>query len=660
MMSVKNGLDSLAFNFFPLDETLDFSGRKPLFNIMVQTGNNNQELKLLKSADFCIKEINSSEGRIAVSYETPYGEGGSIRARVFLEQKELEVTVSLRVEAEGNFCIRQVQFPYVEYDSVSHFDSLMMSSPWGDNIQRPVKTIKQYCLGKSSDFWIYDYIQCGEDEVIYTYPSIMAMQYMALHNKARAVYIGCYSTASDTMTFNAKVLGKTTLALSVNHYPFLEDGTWESPLCGFAILQGDWHAAADLYASHMQHQFVPPDLPAWMKDEKDGFHGWLGIMMRLEGQEPRFRFKDLPVVYQKAAELGLNTLQIAGWTYDGFDTLYPDFDFDPKLGTQEELRKAMDDIKAMGGHAILYINGRLVDGNSNFYKNGGERSVCLDAEGNPYIERYNTSAEFRIACPACNDYISYVAGRVKRIAGDFGAHAMQVDQISCNYAYFCHDSAHEHTTPANNYLPGIEKELKAIRKVHKALNPDFFVWCEGCHERFGQFYDINQGHGEEFTWQIGESVPEQFQYNYPDYLVTGISGSFQQLCHTYSQGKPFDFYIEALEDPAFVELAKKLVAVRKSRPEYFLRGRFRDNAGLEVHEGIRAFAIEGKDGKGLLVNLWLPGAESGSRCTAVLKNPKPGWKSFTVYPESLQLKENGDYLLVEWYGPVATMVFQAE
>ncbi len=645
-------MNKLSYRFPPFSEEIEFTENRPLFRLYLN-GDQENPAGVLKPGDFGPPLVETAGETTSLTYRK-----SGLTVTVKLTRRTDQVTGSISLESDGAFTLRRVQFPCVAWHFVSHVDSLLMSTPWGDNIQRPTKTISEFCLLDKS-YWVHDYIKRGRNEVIYTYPSILSMQYMVLHNKARSLYLACYGTGSDTITLNAKVLGRMSLELSVNHYPFLERGSWQSPECAFSLLEGDWHRAADLYSSRMKGKFRDPDVPSWMKDPARGWHGWAEIMMHREGEEPLYRYKDLPDIYRRVRETGLNTLQIAGWARRGFDTMYPDFDVDPELGTEEELRQAMDEIKAMGGHAILYTNGRLVDPRSRFWQEGGSKAVCVDEKGRPYIERYNTSAEFRIACPACGEYREHLAEKIGRICGSFGAHACQVDQISCNFGYFCFDKSHPHPTPSSNYLPGVEAQLRKIRETHKSINPDFFVWCEGCHERFGQFYDVEQGHGEEFTWQMGESMPEQFKYHFPGRIVTGMSKDLQQLCHSYCQGKPFDVqYATLIKDPVFTGLLKSFIETRKKYPEYFLLGRFKDNVGLTVNDGVRVFGIENGRGEGLLVNLWIRGAQPGQACEAYLKNPRPGKRMKPVFPASLSLSSSGQWLELNWQGPVATVIFE--
>ena len=172
-------------------------------------------------------------------------------------------------------------------------------------------------------------------------------------------------------------------------------------------------------------------------------------------------------------------------------------------------------------------------------------------------------------------------------------------------------------------------------------------------------YDVNQGHGEEFTWQLGESYPEQFRYTFPDRIVTGMCRSPQMLAYTYAQGKPFDVEgWQACEDPDFMRLLTLLVGMRKALPRFFHRGIFRDNVGLICDRDTRAFGILDEAGKELLINLWKQGAELSTKSHAHLRMPA-GYQTYTLqYPSDLEVSTSGDWLEISFTGPVASLIFR--
>ena len=647
----------ISFSFTPFSKGIELGGNVPVFRLSVTLGAE-EERSEWSSESFSMEGCHKDGQKLVCKY-TRQEEQGRLLVTVSMDQQQKEVLSTISVQAEGHIQVRDVRFPYLSCPQVEYFDNLLMSGPWGDNIQRPVKAIKEYCAAKPGGSWVYDYVQAGEDEVSYAYPSILSMQYVVLHNPSRSLYLASYSEGPETITFHAASTGKTSLALSIGHHPFLENGTWTSPTCSFALLEGDWHVAADLYASHMRPAFPASTPPAWMRADETGWNGWIGLLMRFEGEAPLLRYEDLPPLYEKLRSSGLTTLQVAGWLNNGHDTRYPDFYHDPVLGTEEDLKDAISRIHDMGGRVILYTNSRLVDPASDFFARGGHACVCLKEDGTPYVETYNTSASFQIACPSCKAYRDHFQDQLYRLIKQYGADAIQMDQISCNLAVFCHDKTHDHPTPATNFLPGLTAQLSDVRAIHKELNPDFFVWCEGCHERFSMHYDVNQGHGEEFTWQLGESYPEQFRYTFPDRIVTGMCRSTQMLAHTYAQGKPFDVEgWQACEDPDFMRLLTLLVGMRKALPRFFHRGIFRDNVGLICDRDTRAFGILDEAGTELLINLWKHGAALSTESHAHLRMPA-GYQTYTLqYPSDLEVSTSGDWLEISFTGPVASLIFR--
>lgn len=568
--------------------------------------------------------------------------GGEIRVEVVFEEQGPEVAGRIVVDNGSRLEIRRARFPNVTSAPVYPRDRLLFSTPWGDDIEGPVRHIHERRDG----------------EMEYAYPSELAMQYAVLYNPGRSLYLAGYSAADETWGLNARVVHGNRLRLACVWQPFLGRGRWESPPTGCAVLGGSWHPAADLYRKRMAGVFPPPRRPAWMSE---AFHGWVQVGMKFEGRDPVYRFRDLPGVYRRAHEAtGLTVMHVFGWAGRGHDTLYPDYDANPELGTEDDLRSAMDAIGALGGRAILYTNARLIDPDSRFAReHGGDAARCLREDGGVYEEFYGTSSKTCVACPGAPAYREYLVGQVEKIITRYGAHAVQLDQVSCNKALPCFSRDHDHETPSTNFLPGYDTLLRDLRRRHTELDPAFFTWAEGVHERFGGLYDVNQGHGEDFTWQAGRSVPEQFAYTHPGAIITGTCLTPWHLCWVHGQGKPFDFHLAWMDDPAFARLVRSLLAVRKQYAEYFLRGVFRDSLGLSVvGDGVRAWRIDRGDGQGSLVNLWIPGNEPGDAAAATLTDLDSGRKVRPVYPDRVKVSREHGWVRVSWDGPLATLIWE--
>ncbi|MDR0472689.1 MAG: DUF6259 domain-containing protein [Treponema sp.] len=564
------------------------------------------------------------------------------------EKKDRETVSILEIEISGDYTLYSVKFPIVKTCEGAVFDNLLVSSSWGDNIERPAKTIMDLWSSSTVKF-AQDTILYVENEVCYTYPSIMAMQYMVLYNAAKSLYIASYDTGGSTKTYHAKALNKFDLELSVGHYPFVKDGKWVSPECSIAESGGGWHKGAELYASRMSGVYPAPDYPEWMRDS---YHGWTEFVMKYEGKPLKFKFSDLPGMYNEVNKnTGMNHLFIAGWMDDGHDTNYPNYMPHEPGGTPADIKAGMEAIGKMGGRVSFYTNSRLVDNKGVYYNNGGKNAVCANEDGKDYTESYGTKFVYAVACPGCREYIEQMCKVTRRLAGEYGVHGMFTDQISCNFAPFCHNPNHWHTTPGNNFLPGIDKLLAEIRRTHKEINPDFHTFAEGCHERFNRYYDVNQGHGEDYTWQIGKSMPEQFSYTYPDRIVTGLCNDKRQMYHAMAQFKPLDIKPSCYADKSNHKPLRDYIALREKYRQFFLHGRFIDDEGFAYTNNTRLFASRAEDGS-VCVCLWIPGAEEGSECASSVLIPAQFSSFSAILPVNAELNRNGQWLEVKWTGAV--------
>ncbi len=602
------------------------------------------------AADFAIQEEVEPGWTRFSGCRLAAAQGVEVRVHTWREGSETLANISVAVPP--GLRLTRVQFPQVVCVGVQPVDHLLTAYAWGDDILDPITQIPRYC-GRARSHNPLTYIDHGENEMIYVYPAAMSMQYMVLYNANRSTYLASYSTGEETLSFNVRVSTPETLTLSVNHYPFVSSGEWISPECAQAALEGGWLPAADLYASRMRKRMPQAEHSSWLQRS---FDGWLMLGMHFEGKAPLYRFTDLPDIFRKSQASGINTLHIYGWSGNGHDTLYPDYDVDPALGSAADLRRALDQIKTWGGRGILYTNSRLVDPASPFYKTGGEAFLCRQRDGSPYLENYGTTATFAVACPACAGYRDYFTRQVTRMVAEFGAHAIQMDQIGSTIGYLCFDPAHEHSSPSTNFLPGWTELTRQVEAAGRNLDPDFFIWGEGCQERFGRHIAVHQGHGEARSAAVGAMQPALFKYIYPNTIVTGMTVSLDKLARAAAHGKPLDIPPGALQDANFRRLLQAYLGLRKTYPQYYFDGRFTAGAGLKVSGPVEAFGIQRADGSGLLVSLWAPGAGLDQPVSAWLYNPRPNVPARGLSPADLSLTA-GEWLYLAWSGPLAVVEF---
>lgn len=582
----------------------------------------------------------------------PGTEGVSVTIELSREDAELVGTIEVRTEGVR---IQRVEFPYIEWKTVDEGEALMVPAGWVGEIRRPRETIAMWVeRARKSKHPFQHFAPVEGDEVLFLYPAILDMQYVILHTPGHSLYLASYSTGSDTLSFRAASI-PGGLKMSVNHHPFLTKGAWKSPECAVAYLPADWHAAADLYGSHMRPKFAAAQSPRWIRED---FHGWSIVIMKHEGRPPLYRFRDLPALARRLKELGIPVLHIAGWMGDGHDTFYPDYEICRDLGTAEELRAALDEIRAMGVRACLYTNGRILDPSSKFYRKGGDQTRCVSPEGKPSVETYGNSVKFEVVCPMAREFRAQLVGRIRTMVAEYGARGVQIDQIASADAVMCHNPEHGHERPSANFLPGHDLLLQEVRNAGRALDPDFFVWVEGCHERFAQYYDVSQSGDEGDGCGLDTPCPVQFPFVYPHLTVTGPASSLNLIGLTFCQGKAMDFSAGKLFDEDLTTLLKDFVAVRKALPAYFLRGVFRDSVGLDVAGAARGFRLAREDGWGDAVNLWVRGSALTQPHRAYVRQTRMPARVQGHYPEGISITEEGGWLRVEWSGPVATLTIE--
>jgi hypothetical protein len=141
------------------------------------------------------------------------------------------------------------------------------------------------------------------------------------------------------------------IVASVEHFPFVPSGaTAELARVVVSPFSGDWHHGADVYRRWRATWFHRPVTPAWAQD----VNSWQQMQINSAEDDLRTPYKDLPRRAEQAAKAGVNAIQLVGWNDGGQDRGNPSHNTDSRIGTQEELKNAIQKIEAMGVHVILF------------------------------------------------------------------------------------------------------------------------------------------------------------------------------------------------------------------------------------------------------------------------------------------------------------------
>ena len=272
----------------------------------------------------------------------------------------------------------------------------------------------------------------------------------------QGLYLGTHDLAFDEITrytfelkpgfsdsFDARVPQSSDvnghpvrIVASLEHFPFVPSGS-SMKLARIVLspYQGDWHHGVDVYRRWRAKWFKPPVGPDWV----EGVHSWQ--QLQIDGAEDDLRtpYGDLPRRAAEAAKAGIKAIQLVGWNNGGQDRGNPSHDTDPRLGTREDLKKAIAQIEAMGVHVILFNKYTWVDTSSPAYENGLKDHVAHDPNGLPYIFQgyeYQTPEQLahintRHLAVACipDPFWQDLSAREFRKSVDLGASGILYDEV---------------------------------------------------------------------------------------------------------------------------------------------------------------------------------------------------------------------------------------
>lgn len=194
-----------------------------------------------------------------------------------------------------------------------------------------------------------------------------------------------YANSLDRRLVQGTKIGEhpARIVVSLQHYPFVPPGS-SAELARIVLspFKGDWHHGADVYRRWRATWFHPPIGPEWV----EGVNSWQQLQINSAEDDLRTPYSDLPRRAAEAARYGINAIQLVGWNNGGQDRGNPSHDTDPRLGSSEDLKKAIAQIEATGVHVILFNKYTWADTSTPAYENGLKDHVAHDPNGQPYID----------------------------------------------------------------------------------------------------------------------------------------------------------------------------------------------------------------------------------------------------------------------------------
>jgi len=392
-------------------------------------------------------------------------------------------------------------------------------------------------------------------------------------------------------------------------FPYVRQGRFKSGSVALQVHRGDWHEGCQLYRSWFDQHFQVRRAPSWLRKEM----AWSSVFIAHCEDVIRYRFKDLPKLAADAKKYGVTTLHICGWSVGGIDRGFPQYRPDPRLGTQEEFRAALAEIKKMGVHPLIFANSSVADTATPLFKEKLHRYVLTGrwaedfpafgwGEGTSSARMRLTEHKMTTLSLSHPGFREFEVEQFVQLAKD-GADGFELDKSGPGGALDFNPALP--TSPDRSLPEGILTLFKETLQRCREVNPEFALAAETFWDRTYPYIDMSYGGPDGIDM---ESTALRFAFPECICMVELQSpGDFNMANNGMRYGLLWEVdardYTASMDDPLTRPLARyvqELIRIRSKHRDLLFHGRFRDTLGAVVKggEGVRYSVFEGIDKPG--------------------------------------------------------------
>jgi hypothetical protein len=436
----------------------------------------------------------------------------------------------------------------------------------------------------------------------------MAALYMELHPFHNSAVVG------ETWPSPADVADGAPIGLKLGwvKFPYTRKGTFRSAPVVLQLHAGDWHAASRLYRAWYDSHFDVKRPPTWLRQEM----AWQSVIISDPEDVVHFRFRDLPRLAADAKKYGVTTFEILGWDIGGIDRGYPQYTPDPRLGTREEFRAALKEIRAMGVHPLIFANVQFADTSTGLYRERLHRYAVkgrwaddlpvmgwgYGTIGSRFGFRRRNMTNISPAHPEVRDLL---LGMYEDLVRD-GAEGFQLDKTVVT-SMLDFNPALE-TTPDRSIPESLLAMLRETLWRGRAIDPRFTLASETMWDRTFPYVDVSYLRMNEIDMNSPVS-----RYTFPEWTSTIFAESPGDI-NIMNNGMRYGLvwavaplhYNDSMDTPQMRPLSRyvqELIRIRARFKDPLFLGRFRDTEGAKVQGGpqVRYSVFESMTGRGKAV-----------------------------------------------------------
>jgi len=578
----------------------NYASGKPLWRMFYRVGDSFENEIVSEDSQAAVSRVGEA---IVLRYSKVQSRRGPLDVKLELQARLVgdEVRWSARVENhEPGITITELEFPLVAACNIKPGQELIWSNMGGERFKDPRARIR-------SARTLYMAPDQHGIKMTTLYPGGgAATNCFAFAGKDEGLYFGSHDPAFQHTLHLFRLQGED-IETGFAKYPFLNTGKTYA-VDGYVISPygGDWHVAAKKYRAWANTWFKAVSKPAWVEN----MAGWQRVILKHQYGEVLHPYSEMPGVYADGVAGGIRTLLAFGWHDAGMDAGYPNYVADERQGGRAALAGAIRKIHAEGGKVHLYFNGRLIDKESAFYRQGGGSIAIKDWRGNELTEAYHFSGDgtavrqfgrksFVMACPSSAKWRDMMMQWADLAIG-LGADSVFYDQVGYG-EYPCTDPSHGHPVPFTTVQTVKADVLRQIREHIKARGSDLALGTEWLNDMTSQYADflhnVTGASGTSSDWRHGvkpeiTGFVEWFRYTFPEMIVSDReirddTDVERRVNHALLLGLRSDVEIYrcrgTLRDtPNYSAYLAKANAVRAKYADFLLKGAYRDTEGFEI------------------------------------------------------------------------------
>lgn len=374
----------------------------------------------------------------------------------------------------------------------------------------------------------------------------------------------------------------------------------------FAPYKGDWQAGVDIYKAWRRTWFKKMHIPDWVK----GVNSWLQLQINSPEQDWRVPFRDLYKYGKECADNGVTGIQLVGWNKLGQDGNDPSQDFDPHLGTWQELHDAIQKIQALGVHIVLFGKINWADKTTQWYKDELYKYEVKDPYGLPYEQggySYYTPTQLaginnhRRSIMDFNapGYQDIIVKEFKKVL-DLDASGWLFDE-NCHHGPALYNFAPGHGyTPPKYIYSGDMPMASRLNKLAFAKNPDFLFAGEGHMDWLLQNYQCSY-----FRMNLSSTPVDRYIDSETPLMVAATGVDDREKLNLILMDKyiisyePYFFKGHVTDFPLTLRYGKKIDSLRRRYKHWIWDAEFRDVMGAKVtSNGFTRYTVfQTSDGK---------------------------------------------------------------